>query len=128
MNTPMAATPCCAWLGTCPAASGELELGYRLLFDLDNLHRGLLRVSVDGTTHTAVLSPTSGTMRWGAQAVSRVEQFRQYLVEGIWHIWIGFDHILSWYRCCCRRYWCTRPGGGAVCPAFVKPVERCYGL
>ena len=81
-------------VGTCPAASGELELGYRLLFDLDNLHRGLLRVSVDGTTHTAVLSPTSGVMRWGAQAVSRVEQFRQYLVEGIWHIWIGFDHIL----------------------------------
>lgn len=80
--------------GTCPAANGELELGYRLLFDLDNLHRGLLRVSVDGTTHTAVLSPTSGVMRWGAQAVSRVDQFRQYLVEGIWHIWIGFDHIL----------------------------------
>lgn len=80
--------------GDCPAASGELELAYRLLFDLDNLHRGLLRVSVDGTTHTAVLSPTSGTMRWGAQAVSRVDQFRQYLVEGIWHIWIGFDHIL----------------------------------
>jgi hypothetical protein len=80
--------------GTCPAASGELELGYRLLFDLDNLHRGLLRVSVDGATHTAVLSPTSGVMRWGAQAVSRVEQFRQYLVEGVWHIWIGFDHIL----------------------------------
>ena len=80
--------------GTCPAASGELELGYRLLFDLDNLHRGLLRVAVDGTTHTAVLSPTSGVLRWGAQAVSRVEQFRQYLVEGVWHIWIGFDHIL----------------------------------
>lgn len=79
---------------TCPATSGELELGYRLLFDLDNLHRGLLRVTVDGTTHTAVLSPTSGVMRWGAQAVSRVDQFRQYLVEGVWHIWIGFDHIL----------------------------------
>ena len=81
-------------VATCPATHGELQLGYRLLFDQDNLHRGLLRVSVDGTTHTAVLSPTSGVMRWGAQAVSRLSQFRQYLVEGIWHIWIGFDHIL----------------------------------
>ena len=80
--------------GTCPAATGELGLRYGLLFDLDNLHRGLLRVTVDGTTHTTVLSPTSGVTRWGAHAVSQFEQFRQYLVEGIWHIWIGFDHIL----------------------------------
>jgi hypothetical protein len=80
--------------GTCPASVGELGLGYRLLFDMDNLHRGLLRVTVDGTTHTTVLSPTSGLMRWGPQAVSRLAQFQHYLVEGIWHIWIGFDHIL----------------------------------
>ena len=32
-------------------------------------------------------------MRWGTQAVSRLDQFQHYLVEGIWHIWIGFDHI-----------------------------------
>lgn len=80
--------------GSCPASSGDLQLGYRLLFDLDNLHRGLLRLSVDGTTHSTVLSPTSGEQRFGAQAASRPAQFRQYLVEGIWHIWIGFDHIL----------------------------------
>ncbi|PKO87459.1 MAG: hypothetical protein CVU18_10675 [Betaproteobacteria bacterium HGW-Betaproteobacteria-12] len=80
--------------GTCPASSGELRLGYRLLFDLDNLHRGLLRLNLDGTTHTTVLSPTSGEQRFGPEAVSRLAQFRQYLVEGIWHIWIGFDHIL----------------------------------
>ncbi|WP_265949853.1 HupE/UreJ family protein [Dechloromonas sp. A34] len=80
--------------GACPASAGDLQLGYRLLFDLDGLHRGLLRLTVDGTTHSAVLSPTSGTLRFGPDAVSRLTQFRQYLVEGIWHIWIGFDHIL----------------------------------
>ncbi|HXE40387.1 MAG TPA: HupE/UreJ family protein [Azonexus sp.] len=80
--------------GVCPASAGDLQLGYRLLFDLDGLHRGLLRLTVDGTTHSTVLSPTSGTLRFGPDAVSRLTQFRQYLVEGIWHIWIGFDHIL----------------------------------
>jgi hypothetical protein len=29
-----------------------------------------------------------------AGETSRLAQFGQYLVEGIWHIWIGFDHIL----------------------------------
>lgn len=80
--------------GTCPQAAGELEVRYRLLFDLDGLHRGLLRLTVDGTAHSAVLGPQSGTQRFSAEAPSRLTQFRQYLVEGIWHIWIGFDHIL----------------------------------
>jgi hypothetical protein len=80
--------------GSCPGAQGDLGLRYRLLFDLDNLHRGLLRLTLDGATHTTVLSPTSGLVPFSAAQVSRWGQFKQYLVEGIWHIWIGFDHIL----------------------------------
>lgn len=80
--------------GECPAASGDLGLHYRLLFDLDNLHRGLLNLTLDGVTHTTVLSPTSGVVPFSAAAVSRWDQFTQYVVEGVWHIWIGFDHIL----------------------------------
>ena len=80
--------------GTCPSAERELALNYRLLFDLDELHRGLLRLSLDGVTQTAVLSPDTGVLRVQAGASSRLNQFMQYLVEGVWHIWIGFDHIL----------------------------------
>ena len=80
--------------GTCPAARGELALNYRLLFELDALHRGLLRLNLDGTAQTAVLSPQRAEQRFAAGEVSRLAAFGQYLVEGIWHIWIGFDHIL----------------------------------
>ncbi|MFT6591340.1 MAG: hypothetical protein ACI9I0_002704 [Rhodoferax sp.] len=80
--------------GECPAATGDLGLQYRLLFDLDNLHRGLLRLTLDGTSHTTVLSPNSGLLNFSPEQVQRWPQFKQYLVEGIWHIWIGFDHIL----------------------------------
>jgi len=80
--------------GVCPGARGALGLHYRLLFDLDSLHRGLLRLTLDGATHTTVLSPTSGVLQFGATQATRWEQFGQYLVEGVWHIWIGFDHIL----------------------------------
>jgi HupE / UreJ protein len=80
--------------GACPAASGELTLNYRLLFDIDALHRGLLRLGLDGATQTAVLSPDRAEQRFAAGDASRLAQFGQYLVEGIWHIWIGFDHIL----------------------------------
>lgn len=80
--------------GECPAAAGDLGLQYRLLFELDSLHRGLLRLTLDGATHTTVLSPTSGLVRFSAAKVSRWAQFTQYLEEGIGHIWVGFDHIL----------------------------------
>jgi hypothetical protein len=80
--------------GTCPAGTGHLALHYRLLFDLDALHRGLLRLDLDGVNHSAVLSPDTGVLNIQAGETSRWRQFLQYVVEGIWHIWIGFDHIL----------------------------------
>jgi hypothetical protein len=80
--------------GTCPSANGELVLGYRLLFDLDALHRGLLRLKLDGVTQTAVFAPERVEQGFTPGEISRLGQLAQYLVEGIWHIWIGFDHIL----------------------------------
>ena len=80
--------------GSCPAASGPLDVNFRLLFDVDALHRGLLKLSFDGVTQTAVLGPTSGAQQFQGGQASRMAQFVQYLGEGVWHIWIGYDHIL----------------------------------
>lgn len=80
--------------GHCPAPDVDLTLNYRLLFELDALHRGLLKLTLDGQTHTAVLAPARAHQVFQAAGSSRLAQFGQYLVEGIWHIWIGFDHIL----------------------------------
>lgn len=80
--------------GSCPLASGELGVHYRLLFAQDALHRGLLRVGVDGVSHSAVMGPETAQQRFSPQAPSPLAQWGQFWVEGVWHIWIGFDHIL----------------------------------
>lgn len=80
--------------GDCPRADGELRLRYDLLFKLDALHRGLLRLDFDGGAHSAVFAPERREQHFVAGQASRLEQFSQYLGEGIWHIWIGYDHIL----------------------------------
>lgn len=80
--------------GTCPEASEALTLHYRLLFEQDDLHRGLLKLNLDSVTHAAVLSPDQPEITYQAGETSRLKQFGQYVVEGVWHIWIGFDHIL----------------------------------
>jgi hypothetical protein len=75
-------------------APAVIELDYGLFFDLDPTHRGLLRFERGGTAQTGVLSPERPRLAFKAGEISRLAQFFDYLREGVWHIWIGFDHIL----------------------------------
>ena len=75
-------------------APSGLEIDYRLFFDLDPTHRGLLRFERDGVAETAVLSPERPTLVLRAGETSRLVQFADYLREGVHHIWIGADHVL----------------------------------
>ena len=75
-------------------AIATLELDYRLLFDLDPTHRGLLRIDHPAGALTGVLSPERANQSFAFAQASRWSQFVDYLREGVWHIWIGFDHLL----------------------------------
>jgi tetrahydromethanopterin S-methyltransferase subunit B len=72
----------------------SIDVDYSLFFDLDPTHRGLLRVDRAGEAVTGVLSPDQPRLEVRADGRSRLEQLADYLREGVWHIWIGFDHIL----------------------------------
>lgn len=79
----------------CAGATHGLDLTYRLLFDIDTLHRGLLRVMEGDRVHTAVLGPDAPTFHLEpAQAPDLRRQVLSYGWQGVWHIWIGLDHIL----------------------------------
>ncbi len=78
----------------CARAGPALELGYNLFFDLDPQHKGLLRLEYAGTTRTAIFSPDAARQSFELTRPSRLAQFIDYGREGVWHIWIGFDHIL----------------------------------
>jgi hypothetical protein len=75
-------------------APGTLEVSYSLFFDLDPTHRGLLRLERGGTVATHVLSPERPRLSLRAGEGTLLSQFLDYAKEGVWHIWIGFDHIL----------------------------------
>jgi len=78
----------------CAKAGGVLTMGYSLFADLDPQHKGLLRLEFDGATRTAIFSPDAAEQRFELKTPSRIAQFFDYGREGVWHIWIGFDHIL----------------------------------
>lgn len=78
----------------CPETRSALSLDYRLFFDLDPTHRGLLRIHYPDAVHTAILSPDRPRLVLDPGARRSGRQFAEYWREGVWHIWIGFDHIL----------------------------------
>jgi hypothetical protein len=80
----------------CPAATAgaAVEVEYRLFADVDPQHRGLLSLTLAGSTRTAVLGPEAPVQRFEPAATDRWRAFASFLGEGVWHIWIGLDHIL----------------------------------
>lgn len=76
------------------ASPRQLEVGYSLFFDLDPSHRGLLRIEHGGISTTAILGPGKPKQVFALGETSRLGQFIDYGKEGVWHILIGFDHIL----------------------------------
>ena len=76
------------------SAAAPIEIEYRLFSDLDPTHRGLLRWESGKVTTTAVLGPDRPVLRMHAEERTRLAQFLEYGREGVWHIWIGIDHIL----------------------------------
>ena len=81
----------------CPtaAAAKKLDIEYRLFADLDPQHRGLLSLTLQpGTTRAAVLGPQAAVQSFDAARPNRWQQWADYVREGVWHIWIGLDHIL----------------------------------
>jgi hypothetical protein len=84
----------------CPPGAGTLEVAYTLFADIDPQHRGLLNLATPAGTRTAVLGPQGPVQSFALGAAGEAEgrgrgaQFVTYVREGVWHIWMGFDHIL----------------------------------
>jgi hypothetical protein len=105
------------------AAPTALTLDYTLFADLDPQHRGLLNLGAGGATRTAILGPQAPRQTFElapATAASGLAQLLDYGREGVWHIWIGFDHILFLLSL-------LLPAVGLWVARKWQPVER-FGL
>jgi hypothetical protein len=76
----------------CPAA-GLVAVSSSLFFSPDASQRVLVALSSGGQKMSGVLTPLA--KRWVQPAEPPVwETFARYFGEGVWHMTIGFDHIL----------------------------------
>lgn len=78
---------------SCPAESGPIVVGYSLFFALDPTHHGLLHLRADGRDVSTVFTPAAPEFRADAASMTRWNDFAHYVREGLWHIWVGYDHL-----------------------------------
>ena len=82
------------FVGACPVEADTIEISYSLFADIDPQHKGLLRLEHGAGTRTGIFSPERATQSFELEKISALTQFFDYAREGVWHIWIGYDHIL----------------------------------
>lgn len=77
----------------CDAKVDTLNVDYRLFFDLDAQHRGILRFE-GGTSQTHIFSTGDRTSSFDLAGVTSKKQLSNIIGQGVIHIWKGYDHIL----------------------------------
>jgi len=79
----------------------QLEVTYNLFFENNDQHRGLLLQAYNWkagiinneSVHSAIFSPGNTTQELDLSKATTWNGFISMVKMGIWHIWIGIDHI-----------------------------------
>jgi hypothetical protein len=87
------------WRVSCPnlsdlAQANALALRYGLIFERDRLHRGLFKAEFARPADQCFAQPRKSRGAHCPEQPMGLRVFGRYVVEGVWHIWIGIDHIV----------------------------------
>ena len=81
----------------------DLVVGYSMVFEADSSHRGFLVIQSNAVTGESwegegeellIFTPGAQERVLPVDGVSSWTSFGDFLIHGVWHIWIGLDHIL----------------------------------
>jgi len=78
----------------CKLPKNSLRVKYDLFFDVDKNQKAFVKKSTV-SQKPVILSPRVRETTFKIKKEkSKFELFKEFLVDGIWHIWMGYDHIL----------------------------------
>jgi hypothetical protein len=80
--------------GECATTISKLTVDYSPFLTIDPLYATLAAITSGTSTWSGQLSMQKPIVVFQAGKVDPWQEFKDYLHEGIWHIWLGYDHIL----------------------------------
>ena len=80
----------------CKQPVRKLRIKFDLFFEFDKTQQGVMKIKLPKGSKTLIFSPRKKiyTIKTGDYNSSKFKYFKNFLIEGIWHIWEGIDHIL----------------------------------
>jgi hypothetical protein len=110
----------------CPSLDAGLKLRYSLFFDVDPSHRGLVQWIAPGgaAAQALVFGTDSAEQNLAMEPTSGWHTLSQYLVDGVWHIWIGYDHILFLLALLLPAVLVRRAGRWEGAPGFPRALKE----
>lgn len=78
----------------CQTDIHQLQLGYQLFFEQDVRHHAIWSLTAAGTNINRISSIDHSEISVDLRGSAAHQGFIEFLRQGIWHIWIGLDHIL----------------------------------
>ena len=78
---------------SCPIPKEEISINYDLFFDVDKAQKAFVKLK-DQKSKPIILSARKQSVTIKLEDHSLWQAFKNFFVEGVWHIWMGYDHIL----------------------------------
>jgi len=72
----------------------ELLLNYQLFFDMDALQRVFVLSKMGAENVSMLLTPRQRSIVIQGKKQTLLQQSVSFFMEGVWHIWSGYDHLL----------------------------------
>ncbi len=77
------------------ATARVLEVDYHCVFEVDGLHRAILKLEREGKVTTGLFSPEQTHLRFEfSLPIGATSGLQSFIRDGVRHIWTGYDHIL----------------------------------
>lgn len=72
----------------------QLTVQYQLFFSQDIRHHAIWSISTENGTVNRISSADNRRLEVNIDGKASFSGFKEFITQGIWHIWIGLDHIL----------------------------------
>lgn len=78
----------------CAVPKEAIDLKYDLFFDVDKDQKAFVRIADDNRSKPLIMSDRKVEVKIVLGKRTLWNAFVDFFKEGVWHIWIGYDHIL----------------------------------
>ena len=78
----------------CKEAIEDLSINYTLFFEFDKTQEGVMQLLTPNDEKLFIFSPHQKEYQLKLDASPKELDFQNFIIEGVWHIWEGIDHIL----------------------------------